>query len=78
MAGGRDVRAARALDREAQRVIDHAARDLVVAGEPGEDRQPRGVGGGPAGGPQPVGAQVQIAPEPACHPRAVRLSAYSS
>ena len=39
-----DVRLPRPLGREAQRVVDHAARDLVVAREPREDRQPRRVG----------------------------------
>ena len=51
-----DVGAARALDGEAQRVVDHAARDLVVAGEAGQDRQARGVGRRPARGPHPVRA----------------------
>ena len=36
--------APRARDREAQRVVDLAASDLVVASEAGEDRQAGGVG----------------------------------
>ena len=53
-----DVRPPRARRREAERVVDHAARDLVVAREAGEDRQPGGVGRRPARGPQLVRAQA--------------------
>ena len=42
--------------READRVIDVAGPDLVVVDQPRQDRQTRGVGGGPAGRPQPVRA----------------------
>ena len=52
-----DVGAPRALDRHAQRVVDDAALDLVPAREAGEDREPRGVGGRPAGRAQPVRAR---------------------
>ena len=52
--------ALRAADREAQGVVDHALlHDLVVADEAGVDRQPGGVGGGPAVGPQGVRAEVE-------------------
>src|SRR5439155_24061371 len=43
---------------EAQRVVDPAARDLVVAGEARQDRQPRSVGRRPAGGAQAVRPEV--------------------
>ena len=58
MPSGKDVGAAGAADGETERVVDPAARDLLVAREPGEDRQAGGVGGRPAGGPEPVRAQV--------------------
>ena len=51
-------RPARARHGEAQGVVDRAAAHLVVAREPGKDRQPGGVGGGPAARAQPVRAQV--------------------
>ena len=54
-----DVRAPRALHREAQRVVDASGRRVAApAREAGEDRQPRGVGRRPAGRPQRVRAQV--------------------
>ncbi len=53
-----DVGAARALRREAKRVVDHAARDLVPAGEAGEDRQPGGIGGRPARMPEVIRAKA--------------------
>ena len=43
---------------EAERVVDRARRDLVVAREAGEDRQAGGVGRGPAGRAELVRAQV--------------------
>ena len=55
---GVDVRLPRPRRGEAQRVVDDAARDLVVAREPGEDRQPGGVGRRPARGPQRVRAEI--------------------
>ena len=57
MITGRD--AARLLDREAERVVDPSPRDVLVAGEPGEDRQPGGVGRRPAGRAQLVRAEVE-------------------
>ena len=39
-------------------MVDPAARHLVVAGEPGKDRQPGRIGGRPARGTQLVRAQV--------------------
>ena len=53
-----DVRAPRARRGEAQRVVDRAARDLVVAREAGEDRQPGRVRRRPAGRAERVRAQV--------------------
>ncbi len=53
-----DESAARVLDGEAESVVDHAALRLVVAGEPREDRQARGVGRRPPGRPDLVRAQV--------------------
>src|SRR5205823_669564 len=43
-----DVCAARALNREPERVVDHAAARLVVAREAGKDRQAGRVRGCPA------------------------------
>ena len=43
-----DVRGPGLVGREAQRVPDLAGRDLVVADEPGQDRQTGGIGTGPA------------------------------
>ena len=65
MAGRIDERAARLLRGEAQGVVDAAATHLVVAGEARQDRQPGGVGGGPAARPHAVGRRFQTAPEPA-------------
>ena len=53
-----DERPSRAPHREAQRVVDDAAGDLVVAGETRKDRQAGRVGGRPAAGPQAVRAHV--------------------
>ena len=53
-----DVRPPRARDGEAERVVDPARRHLVVAREPGQDREPGGVGRRPAGGAHAVRAQV--------------------
>ena len=55
---GIHVRAPRALGGEAQRVVDRAAAHLLVAREAGQDRQPGGVGRGPAARAQAVRAQV--------------------
>ena len=49
----------RARRREPQRVVDRAGGDLVVASEAGQDREAGGVGRGPAGRPQVVGAEVE-------------------
>ena len=51
-------RAARLRHGHPQRVPDPAAADLGVAREQRQDRQSRGVGARPAGGPQPRPAQV--------------------
>ena len=58
MAGGIDVRAAGGGSGEAQRVVDHAGGHLGVAHQPGQDRQPGGVGARPAVRPQRVRRQV--------------------
>ena len=58
MGRGREVGAARPLEGDADRVVDEPGRDLVVADEPGQDRQARRVGRGPA-----VGALRQVLPE---------------
>ena len=58
MAGRPDVRAARLGDGDAERVVDPAPRDVLVAGEAGEDRQACGVGGRPAGGAKAVRAEA--------------------
>jgi len=53
-----DPSVAGALEGDADRVVEVAGGDLVVADEAGEDRQPGGVGGGPAVGAAGGGAQV--------------------
>ena len=55
---GIDVLAPRPRSREAQRMIDHAARDFVVASETGEDRQTCRIRRRPAGRAQRVRAQI--------------------
>ena len=66
MASGIDVARRGARRGEPQRVVDRAAGHLVVAGQPGEDRQSRGVGGCPARpGAAGRSARSKIAPEPA-------------
>ena len=64
-----DVRASRSLGREPERVVDDAARDLVVAREPGEDRQAGRVGRRPARpGAAGSSAGSRSRPEPAFQP----------
>ena len=54
------------------------ARDLVVAGEPGQDRQAGGVGARPAAGRSVFERRFQIAPDPAVQPAPLASSADSS
>ena len=49
-----DVRGACLGDGEAERVVDPALRDVLVAREAGQDRQAGRVGGRPAGGAELV------------------------
>jgi hypothetical protein len=67
-----DVGAARLLRGEAQRMRDLAGGDFIVAREPGKDGKAGRVGGGPALGPQRVGAQVPFRAR-AGAPRAVTI-----
>src|SRR5439155_27061230 len=53
-----DVGAPRALDGEADGVVDVTGRDLAPAHETGRDRQAGRVRRGPAGGPDAVRAQA--------------------
>ena len=53
-----DERAPGPRDGDPQGVVDRAVTELLVAREAGEDRQAGGVGGGPAGRPQPVREQA--------------------
>src|SRR5918995_7512810 len=61
VSGRPDVAPARARDREPERVIDPrvVAEDLAVADQPGQDRQPGGVGARPTGRPEIVGDEVE-------------------
>ena len=59
MAGGIDVAGRRTRSGEAQGVADRSRPHLAVASQAGEDGQPRGVGRGPAGRAQMIGAQVK-------------------
>ena len=74
-----DEGAARLGRGEAERVVDRAGGDLVVAREAGEDRQARRrrpTSSRPAAACS--SARLQIAPEPAAQPLPERWSAYSS
>ena len=57
-----DPGVAGALEGDADRVVEVAGGGLVVADEAGEDRQPGGVGRGPALGAAGGGAQVPVGP----------------
>ena len=60
LVGGRaDVAALGGGHGEPQRVVDVAGQHLVAADQAGQDRQPGGVGRGPAGRPERVRVQVE-------------------
>src|SRR6187401_2344978 len=58
MTGRIDVGTARALDREAERMVDPPTGDLVPTHESGEDRQAGRIGGRPPGRAHFVRAQA--------------------
>ena len=78
MARGVHVLAPRPLHRDPQRVIDVAARDLVVSDDRRQDRQACGIGGRPSSGRKPVRVQIEGDACDACQPASVRRACQNS
>jgi len=57
-----EMRLAGGGEGEAEGMVDHPGGHLVVAGQSGQDRQPGGVGAGPAVRTQGIGAEIPDRP----------------